>query len=192
MEMIRTVMLNIIVLVFGATVLDLLLPDSSFRSDIKMAMGFFAVLTMLHPVVQMLQTDYSVAAAQLWTPVEQTVLAELPTDITLQESQRDSLSQYALQAEAQYAEQTAKQAEALLQLTDYTVEDVQCYFMPAADTTNQRQIMLHIQLNQGDQHQQSKIQNAISGYFGLDVSQVQIEVMEEADNRDETTDKRDH
>lgn len=190
MELIRAVMLNIIVLVFFATVLDLLLPDGSFRSDIKMAMGFFAVLTMLHPVVQILQIDYSASVAQHLTLDEQSVMTSLPTGNMTQEPQSDITRQYTLQAETQYAEQTAKQAAALLQLSDYTVENVQCYFVEAKDVPNQRQMMLHIQLVQGDQHQQSNIRTAISGYFGLDLSQVQVEVIEEADNVDRKADKR--
>ena len=55
METIRVIMLNIVALVFFAAVLDLLLPDSSFRRYIKMAVGVIIVLTVLQPVMQILQ-----------------------------------------------------------------------------------------------------------------------------------------
>ena len=64
MELLRTIMLNMIVLVFLAAVADWLLPNGSFRSYIKMAMGFFTVLILLQPVVQILQHDYGAELRQ--------------------------------------------------------------------------------------------------------------------------------
>ena len=57
MEWIRTIMLNIIILVFFTETLDYLLPEGSFRSYIKMAMGVILVLIILQPVVQILQIN---------------------------------------------------------------------------------------------------------------------------------------
>ena len=57
MEWIRNVMLNIIILVFFTATLDYLLPEGSFRSYIKMAMGVILVLIILQPVVQILQVN---------------------------------------------------------------------------------------------------------------------------------------
>lgn len=190
MELIRTVMLNVIVLVFFATVLDLLLPDSSFRSYIKMAMGFFAVLTMLQPIVQILNTDYSVVAVEELKQVEKAVVTNI-SDISNYDalSKADSLNPYVLEAERQYGKQTEKQVYALLQLTDYNVEDVQCCFVSVEGENNQSQMMIHILLTQADKKEQSKVQTAISGYFGLDLSQVQIEVCKEAEGSGRRTEE---
>ena len=57
MEWIRTIMLNIVILVFFSAVLDFLLPEGSFRSYIKMAMGVLLVLVILQPVMQILQIN---------------------------------------------------------------------------------------------------------------------------------------
>ncbi|MBQ2003482.1 MAG: stage III sporulation protein AF [Peptococcaceae bacterium] len=57
MELIRNIMLNIIILVFFTATLDYLLPEGSFRSYIKMAMGVILVLIILQPVVQILQVN---------------------------------------------------------------------------------------------------------------------------------------
>ncbi|MBQ5615993.1 MAG: stage III sporulation protein AF [Peptococcaceae bacterium] len=57
MEWIRTIMLNIVILVFFSVVLDFLLPEGSFRSYIKMAIGVFLVLTILQPVMQLLHIN---------------------------------------------------------------------------------------------------------------------------------------
>ncbi|MBO5139727.1 MAG: stage III sporulation protein AF [Peptococcaceae bacterium] len=58
MEAIRMMLVNLIVLVFLTAVLDLLMPNSTFRSYIKMIMGVFTVLILLQPVVQLLQKDH--------------------------------------------------------------------------------------------------------------------------------------
>ena len=57
MELIRNIMLNIIILVFFTATLDYLLPEGSFRSYIKMAMGVILILIILQPVVQILQIN---------------------------------------------------------------------------------------------------------------------------------------
>ena len=57
MELIRNIMLNIIILVFFTATLDYLLPEGSFRSYIKMALGVILVLIILQPVVQILQVN---------------------------------------------------------------------------------------------------------------------------------------
>jgi stage III sporulation protein AF len=57
MELISNIMLNIIILVFFTATLDYLLPEGSFRSYIKMAMGVILVLIILQPVVQILQVN---------------------------------------------------------------------------------------------------------------------------------------
>ncbi len=57
MEWIRSIMLNIVILVFFSAVLDFLLPEGSFRSYIKMAMGVLLVLVILQPVMQILQIN---------------------------------------------------------------------------------------------------------------------------------------
>lgn len=68
METIHTVMLNILVIVFLTTVLDLLLPESAMRGYIKMAMGFFVVLTILQPVIQLAAPEAILQQWQLSVP----------------------------------------------------------------------------------------------------------------------------
>ena len=70
MELIRMVMLNVIAIVFFTTFLDTLLPDGSMRSYLKMAMGFFVVLTFLQPVMQLLRPDGMLQQWQLAFPAE--------------------------------------------------------------------------------------------------------------------------
>ena len=179
MELVRTVMLNVIVLVFFATVLDLLLPDGRFRSYIKMAMGFFTVLVLVQPAVNLLQHDYTAYFEEI-PPIEQAALAESADAVNHISVYDSTMPAYTAQAEAQYAAQTARQIEALLLLGDYDVHDVQCCFTEADDTTNQRKLMIQIQIQMCEAYQekQEQIRTAISGYFDLDIAQVQIEWME--------------
>lgn len=173
MELIHTIMLNVIVLVFFAAILDLLLPAGSFRSYIKMAMGFFAVLTMLQPVLQFWQQDH-VALAQQMVQAGQMAVADAEYSDDWQAQTNAYQEQYTAQIEAQYAAQTAQQIKSLLLLNAYPVTDVQCGFVPVMQQETERQLQVWIQL-QGDKSNSQQIQSAISGYFGLELAQVQVE-----------------
>ena len=78
------------------------------------------------------------------------------------------------QVEEQYAQQTAKQVEALLSLSNYTVESVHCTLEP--------EVMLTIQLSHCTNADLLKVQTSMSGYFGLLPSQVQVVAIERSAN----------
>jgi len=173
MEMLRTMMLNIIVLLFFATVLDLLLPGSSFRGYIKMAMGFFTVLTMLQPAVQILHPDDWESAKYKAVQTGQMVMAEAQNNM-YQIADTAYAEQYRAQMEEQYAAQTARQIEALLMLTDYAVSEVTCQFVSADNTDMHKKLQICIEIGEMHVADSKRIQQAISDFFGLDVAQVQI------------------
>ncbi len=91
MELVRAIMLNVIVLVFFTTILDLLLPDGTFRSYIKMAMGLFTVLTLLQPMIQLAQPDQMTAVEQKLTQSEDTIRIELIQQSTAMTQKRAQL-----------------------------------------------------------------------------------------------------
>ena len=64
MEQIRILMIQLIVVVFLTALLDLLLPNSTFRNEIKMFMGIFTVFLILQPATQLLQIDYRAVVEQ--------------------------------------------------------------------------------------------------------------------------------
>ena len=68
METVRVVMINLLVMIFFTTVLDLLLPEGSLRSYLKMTMGFFVMLTLLQPVLQLADPDNMAQKWQLSVP----------------------------------------------------------------------------------------------------------------------------
>lgn len=189
MELFRAIMLNVIVLTFFTTILDLLLPDGTFRNYIKMAMGFFTVLIVLQPLVQWVEHEDLTSLRKYVAKAEQAVMAE---STVLQEQENSTVisgvQSYQEQAEAQYAKQLEKQIEALLLLSNHTVQSVQCYFLDDIknDTTNDRirQLQVTVQLV-GDLAEVEQIQTAISGYFGLSSAQVKIIALLEEDIRDD-------
>lgn len=184
MVLFRAVLLNVIVLAFFTTILDLLLPDSSFRSYIKMAMGFFTVLTILQPVVQLMQYDVPTFLQQTIEKAEQMAVAEVSASSEQINSEMLVVS-YQEQVEAQYAEQIARQTKALLSLSDYTVQEVQCFFGDTTEEDAARQMWIKIQIvasTADDTAKVAQIQNAISGYYGLPVSQVEVRIVSEEES----------
>ncbi len=106
MELVRAIMLNVIVLVFFTTILDLLLPDGTFRSYIKMAMGLFTMLTLLQPMIQLAQPDQMTAVEQKLTQSEDTIRIEL-----VQQSNRMTQKREQLRSTMQFYWEAAQQAQ---------------------------------------------------------------------------------
>ena len=50
---------NLITIVILANIIELLLPNSSMRRYVKVVMGFFILLTVLHPLFNLLKVDLS-------------------------------------------------------------------------------------------------------------------------------------
>lgn len=173
MELVRTVLLNVIVLLFFATILDFLLPNGSFRSYMKMAMGLFSVLTLLHPVMQALQLEQWDGLQQKGIQAGQMVLREA-TEESAESQAVTIMEQYNEAIAEQYAEQTAKQVESLLLLTDYSVSSVVCNYMLTTEGETQ-QMQIQVLLDGSDTEETQELEAAISGYFGLMPEQVQIQ-----------------
>ncbi len=158
MELIRTMMLNVILIVFLTTLLDLLLPDGSMRSYVKMTMGFFVVLTLLQPVMQLLQPDGILQQWQITMPaVDGELMAVQGTNYEEQQRQIDQL----------YQDKLNEQIESLLLLsTELNQLHVDC--------TVEEQSLKQIQIftAPGEQVEAARISQALSGYYGLDSGQI--------------------
>ena len=159
MELIRTVMLNVIAIVFFTTLLDALLPDGSMRSYLKMAMGFFVVLTFLQPVMQLLQPD---GMLQQWQLAFNTGTMEyLPVQGELYEQQN--------KVDAACRQKIEEQIKALLLLSSQIESiDVSCM----VEGCLLQQIILTIP--QGAAIDCERIRLALSGYYGLEPEQICI------------------
>ena len=56
---------NIIIFVLIATVIDLLLPNSSMQKYTKMVMGLLLIVIILSPILKLLSTDFDAAIASM-------------------------------------------------------------------------------------------------------------------------------
>ena len=165
MYALRAVMLNVLVIVFLTTVLDLLLPDGTMRRYVKMTMGFFVVLTLLQPVMQLVQPEGMLQQWQLSLP---TLTAEgsLPAQGDVYARQRQQMEQL-------YAEKLEEQVASLLllatSLEDFTV-----------DCTVKEQCLqqIRIRIPVGTAVDRQRLIQALSGYYGIGTGQIQIETEE--------------
>ena len=165
MDALRAVMLNVLVIVFLTTVLDLLLPDGTMRRYVKMTMGFFVVLTLLQPVMQLVQPEGMLQQWQLSLP---TLTAEgsMPAQGDVYARQRQQMEQL-------YAEKLEEQVASLLllatSLEDFTV-----------DCTVKEQCLQQIRIGipAGTAVDRQRPIQALSGYYGIGVGQIQIETEE--------------
>ena len=165
MYALRAVMLNVLVIVFLTTVLDLLLPDGTMRRYVKMTMGFFVVLTLLQPVMQLVQPEGMLQQWQLSLP---TLTAEgsLPAQGDVYARQRQQMEQL-------YAEKLEEQVASLLllatSLEEFTV-----------DCTVKEQCLqqIRIRIPVGTAVDRQRMIQALSGYYGIGTGQIQIETEE--------------
>ena len=165
MYALRAVMLNVLVIVFLTTVLDLLLPDGTMRRYVKMTMGFFVVLTLLQPVMQLVQPEGMLQQWQLSLP---TLTAEgsLPAQGDVYARQRQQMEQL-------YAEKLEEQVASLLllatSLEEFTV-----------DCTVKEQCLqqIRIRIPVGTAVDRQRLIQALSGYYGIGTGQIQIETEE--------------
>lgn len=167
METLRTVMLNIILIVFLTTLLDLLLPEGSMRSYIKMTMGFFVVLTLLQPVMKLADPEGMLQQWQLEMPA----IAASDDSIQVQGAVYEQQQQM---IEELYQEKMNQQVASLLLLTT-ELEDFR------VDCEVKQQCLQQITVwvpNKATVNEQ-RVRQALSGYYGLAAEHVLIQKEEE-------------
>ena len=166
METIRVIMLNILAIVFVTTLLDLLLPESTMRGYVKMVMGFFVVLTLLQPVMQLAHPDNLLAGWQLSVPT-------ISGDVTA--VQGDVYEAQQRQLEQMYQEKLEEQVTSLLLLsTTLETFTVQCN----VEAQCLQQIVITV--TEVESMDTARIAQALSGYYGLAEEQIIIRTEEEA------------
>lgn len=168
MELIRTVMLNVILIVFLTTLLDLLLPDGSLRSYVKMTMGFFVVLTLLQPVMQLIEPD---GMLQQWQMTLPAITDERRGDAVA--VQGELYEQQQRQIDQLYQEKLNEQIRSLLLLST-ELEQMQVNCTVEEQTLKEIEIVVA----QDASIDTARIAAALNGYYGL--ASEQIVVKEEA------------
>lgn len=160
METIRAIMLNLIAIVFLTTLLDLLLPEGSMRGYVKMTMGFFVVLTLLQPVMQMIHPEGMLQQWQMTVPaVSEDAMA---VQGNLYEEQQRKMDQL-------YQEKLEEQITSLLLLsTELEQFAVEC------DVAKQCLQQIRIRIAAEEPADYSRIAQALGGYYGLASDQILI------------------
>lgn len=165
METLRAMMLNILVMIFLTTLLDFLLPEGSLRGYVKMTMGFFVVLTLLQPIMQLANPEAMLAQWQLTMP-ETAMVDSLAVDGEIYQEQVQQLEQM-------YREKINEQVQSLLLLTT-DLEQVQVESVVDEQCLQQ----LHIQIPTDAEVDKQRITQALSGYYGLAAEQITVETKE--------------
>lgn len=162
METIRTVMLNIIIIVFLTTLLDLLLPEGSMRGYIKMTMGFFVVLTLLQPVMKLADPK---GMLQQWDLEIPAVAAADSIQV-----QGNAYAEQQQSLEQMFQEKMNQQVTSLLLLT--TEMDS---FRVECQVEEQCLQQITVWVPTGDKVDMQRVQQALSGYYGLAAEHVLIQ-----------------
>lgn len=166
METVRMVMINLLVMVFFTTVLDLLLPEGSLRSYLKMTMGFFVMLTLLQPVLQLADPDN---IAQQWQ-------MSVPTAVETDDAavQGEVYDAQIKEMERLYQEKLQEQVSSLLLLsTDLKQFRVAC----AVEAQCLKKIT--VQISPEENVDSQRIAQALGGYYGLAAEQIAVEIKED-------------
>ena len=160
METIRVMMLNLIGIVFLTTLLDLLLPESSMRGYVKMTMGFFVMLTVLQPLVQLVHPDGMLQQWQLRIPAMDRETVAVQSEIYEEQCR---------QIDQLYQEKLNGQITSLLLL--FTEQE---QITVACEVENQCLKKILVQLPSAELDAVGRISQALSGYYGLDAEQIII------------------
>ena len=160
MEIIRAIMLNLLAIVFLTTLLDLLLPESSLRGYVKMTMGFFVVLTMLQPAMQLIHPDGMLQQWQLTAPAMEGEFVMVQSESY--EAQQKKMEQL-------YQQKLEEQITSLLLLsTELKQFAVEC----EVEGNYLRQIRVRIPAE--ERVDTSRIVQALGGYYGLSSEQILV------------------
>lgn len=113
--MMRELLVNVTVIVFLTTIMDLLLPNGKMQPFIRMVMGLFIIVTILNPLVRLVEQD---SWLDSWILTEN--LAQDSDSIMV--GGADTVEDNTAQLLSQYAEKLQKQVNALVGLADGVLE----------------------------------------------------------------------
>lgn len=164
MELVRGVMLNMIIMVFVTTLLDLLLPNGSMRRYVKMVMGFFVVLTLLQPVIQLVSPDNFLNNWQLTLPEMSDNAITAQGELETAQKQVDRL----------YQQKVEEQITALLLLSsEWKQFTVHC----VVENACLQQVVITV--IDEEVLDRERMMQALCSYYGLEAEQILVKLEEE-------------
>lgn len=169
-EAINHIIVNIVVIIIITTILDLLMPEGRMQSLVKLVMGMFVVVTMLAPVVSILHQEHFLDAWVLELPQEQQMDSIMAQGEDMRMEQTKAMWQ-------EYQKKLNGQISAILLLMP---EVERCFVNTEVDENNGALMGVEIDVKAQQQAQLAdKIQQVISGYYGLRAEQIQIQWLED-------------
>lgn len=170
----KELLVNVTVIVFLTTMMDLLLPNSKMQPFIQMVMGLFIIVTILNPILKLIQPENwldSLVLSENLAPYSDGMLAAQAE--TIAESQEKLLSQY--------AEKLQKQINALVGLADGVID---CHSEVQLASTERlgevgyvKKVIVSVKSAENEAEIAQKLQKMLCSYYDWaeDVVEVQIE-----------------
>lgn len=168
-EAINHIVVNIVVIIIITTILDLLMPEGRMQSLVKLVMGMFVVVSMLAPVTSILHQEHFLDAWVLELPQEQQMDSIMAQGEEMRMEQTKAMWQ-------EYQKKLNGQISAILLLMP---EVERCYVSTQVDESNGALMGVEIGVKGQQQGLADKIQQVISGYYGLRAEQIQIQWLED-------------
>jgi stage III sporulation protein AF len=127
MEILRGIIRNIVIIIVLATFLEMLLPSSTMKKYVKLVIGLFIIVTILAPVLSLINQNYSFSLGDY-----QITSAKEVNDILAKGNSLRVNGQN--QAQAQYKTVLAKQIQGIAQLnSSLTIENVELKLISPQD-----------------------------------------------------------
>lgn len=168
-EAINHIVVNIVVIIIITTILDLLMPEGRMQSLVKLVMGMFVVVSMLAPVTSILHQEHFLDAWVLELPQEQQMDSIMAQGEEMRMEQTKAMWQ-------EYQKKLNGQISAILLLMP---EVERCFVSTQVDESNGALMGVEIGVKGQQQGLADKIQQVISGYYGLRTEQIQIQWLED-------------
>lgn len=168
-EAINHIVVNIVVIIIITTILDLLMPEGRMQSLVKLVMGMFVVVSMLAPVTSILHQEHFLDAWVLELPQEQQMDSIMAQGEEMRMEQTKAMWQ-------EYQKKLNGQISAILLLMP---EVERCFVSTQVDESNGALMGVEIGVKGQQQGLADKIQQVISGYYGLRAEQIQIQWLED-------------
>ena len=168
----RELLINVLVIIFLTTILDLLLPNGKMQPFIRMVMGLFVLITILQPILKLVNDDSWLDAWILtdnFSTNEESIMVQ-------GESLYERSSEMVL---SEYQEQMEKQISGLVYLVD-GVNDCRTEITATSDERlgNLAQIEQVTVYIEGDfaniEQVEEKIKKMIASYYTLAEEKIEV------------------
>ena len=168
----RELVINVLVIIFLTTILDLLLPNGKMQPFIRMVMGLFVLITLLQPILKLINDDSWLYSWVLTSNLQANEEAVMVQGESLYENSKDMVL-------SEYQEQMEKQISGLVYLLD-GVNDCHTEITVASDerlgnVAQIEQVIVYVEGDFADTNQLSeKIKKMIASFYTLAEDKIEV------------------